>query len=311
MLDSADPVDRLLLEEAADALARAQTVVVIDDETAALTGTVSSGVATVRCYNDSATIDRAVAGSIPAHVTIGDALDADLLRDADVVLLRLPKSLAALDEIAAAVATFGSPTVELFAGGRVKHLTRSMNDTLARHFRSVRASLGRQKSRVLVAAQPAPPPLDQPPTGPRHQHHDDLDVTLCAFGGTFAGTEIDLGSRFLVGLFDQLPDGARTVVDLGSGSGLLAVLAARRLPSARVVAVDDSRAAIRSTAATASANDLANRISTLHTDRLDAVEAVQRRPHRVQPALPPGGRTGQQRGVRDVRRRAAGAASRR
>lgn len=183
-------------------------------------------------------------------------------------MLRLPKSLAELEEITAAVARWASPGVELYAGGRVKHMSRGMNAGLARHFGAVRASLGAQKARVLVATEAQP---DGPPVSPRTRRHDDLGVTLVAYGGTFAGAEVDLGSRLLSQCFDRLPSAPRTVIDLGSGSGLLAVLVARQRPQAQVVAVDDSRAAIRSTTATALTNEVADRVSTRHTDRLQGV----------------------------------------
>lgn len=270
MPDPEDAVDRILLREAAPTLARARAIVVIDDESAALVERVAAATepgTPVRAYTDSATTERALAAAAArqSSISIVTQLDAELLAETDLVLLRLPKSLAALDEIAVAVSRWAAPAVELYAGGRVKHMSRGMNTQLGRHFSQVRASLGQQKARVLVASDPRPGGTEPPP---RTQHHEDLRVTLCAYGGTFAGSAVDLGSRLLVGCFDRLPDGPETVVDLGSGSGLLAVLVARRQPAAAVIAVDDSRAAVRSTLATAQANRVSDRVQARHTDRL-------------------------------------------
>lgn len=282
MDDEGDAVDRILLTEAGAGLTAAEVAVTIDDPSGVLTSWVArlpderddrAAPRSVRRYADSAAARRAQTTRLAAdeiEVVPGDALDADLLAGAEVVLLRLPKALAELDEIAAAVAELASPHVQLYAGGKVKHMTRSMNDVLSRHFGSVRGSLGRQKARVLVAEQPIPAPS---PHEPRQHRHDDLDLTVYAWGGTFAGTSIDLGSRALLSCFDRLPATARTVLDLGSGSGILAVLAARQLPEARVLAVDDSHSAVRSTAATARASEVGDRIDTLHAERLDPVAA--------------------------------------
>lgn len=262
-----DAVDRILLGEAGPALARGGVVVLLDDDSGALAdGMAASGVH-IRSYHDSAAGARTA--SRPGVAEIG-ALDETLFGDARAVVLRMPKGLAALDDYAAPAAAHAAADVELFGGGRTKHLSRGMNDTLARRFDTVRASLGQQKSRVLVATGPRRVPvLDQP----RTQHHADLDVTLCAFGGTFAGADVDLGSRFLVDFFDRLPDPARSVVDLGSGSGLLGVLIARRQSEAQVTAVDDSRAACRSTTATAQANGVEDRVAVVHDDRLRTVDS--------------------------------------
>lgn len=260
-----DAVDRILLREAEPSLARGGVVVVLDDDSGALADGAAAAGVEVRSYHDSAAGART---GRRAGVAESAALDVTLFAGARTVLLRIPKGLAALDDYAAPAAAYAAE-VELFAGGRIKHLSRGMNDTLARRFGSVRASLGQQKSRVLIAAEPHRGPVSDQP---RTQHHLDLDLTLCAFGGTFAGAEVDLGSRFLVDFFDRLPSPVRSVVDLGSGSGLLGVLVAQRQPEARVIAVDDSRAACRSTAATAQANGVADRVAVVHDDRLSTVE---------------------------------------
>lgn len=274
MSTRADAVDRILLHEAEQALANAHRIVVVDDESTALAELVARSSTpdedhSVRAYTDSARTQRGLlALAADYRITIEDELDAELFGQADLVLLRLPKSLAALEEIAAAAARLAAPPVQLYAGGRVQHMSRGMNEVLERHFGAVRASLGQQKSRVLVAASPR---HVEHGAEPRTQRHEDLGVVVCAYGGTFAGTNIDLGTRSMLDCFDRLPAHPGIVVDLGSGSGVLSALVAARRPGAQLIAVDDSRAAIRSTAATAAANGVAERVSTRHADRLDGL----------------------------------------
>ncbi len=85
-------------------------------------------------------------------------LDQDLLRDARLVLLQLPKGLAELEEIADAIARWAAPDVVLLAGGRVKHMTLAQNEVLARFFRRVQPQRAERKSRLIVAADPLPVP---------------------------------------------------------------------------------------------------------------------------------------------------------
>ena len=82
---------------------------------------------------------------------------------------------------------------------------------------------------------------------------------------------MDLGTRFLLGFRDAYPR-ARCVVDLGCGTGLLAVAAALTLPDASVLALDESRAAVLSASATARANDVAGRVQVRRTHLMRGVD---------------------------------------
>ncbi|WP_232422946.1 class I SAM-dependent methyltransferase [Cellulosimicrobium cellulans] len=278
-----DPADRLLLDEAAPLLAGVApgAVAVVDDRygaltlgAALLTGAGPAG-GRVRVHQDACTAEAALdanaraAGMTTAYDRHG--LDAGLLAGARVVLLRLPRGLAALRDVAEHVAREAGPDVVLLGTARVKHMTRAMNDVLAESFGEVRASLARGKSRVLVASAPRPA---RPLTYPVVTDPADVGLRVAAFGAAFAGAGLDLGTRFLLdrlGADDGPTPGGqgaapRDVVDLGCGTGLLAAWAARRWPDARVVAADRSDAAVRSTALTARENGVADRVRTVRDD---------------------------------------------
>ena len=274
--DRQDPVDRILLREATAWLSTvgADQVVVLDDVTGALSLAAAelAGPGRVRVHCDTLADEvrtSSTASAAGRGISVQPELGEASLRGATAVLLRLPKSLAALDELAEAVARYADPQVRLFAGGRIKHMTRGMNGVLATHFTSVAASLGQQKSRVLMASGPRSTART---SYPRSEQHDDLDLTVCAHGAAFAGTSVDLGTRFLASFFDRLQPAAERVVDLGCGTGVLATLAARQLPTARVEALDESAAACRSAAATAAANGVAERVIVRRADLLSGVE---------------------------------------
>jgi 16S rRNA (guanine1207-N2)-methyltransferase len=259
-----DGVDRLLIEEAA-AYAGRRTVV-LDDVTGSLVADLPD-VAGFFC--DSLVDERTVAAATPTVPAAGWP-DAALLEGARLVVARLPKSLAALDELAGAVAAYAAPDVVLLAGGLVRHLSRGMNDVLGAHFGQVRATLGRHKARALVAEGPTSDAAALS-RWPHREHHDAEDLTVCAHGGVFAGTGIDVGTRELLDVLHRLPADAQEVVDLGSGNGVLAVGAARVLRDAHVLATDVSAAAVASTRATAAANGLSGRVDAVRTDGLAGV----------------------------------------
>ncbi|MFC6325861.1 class I SAM-dependent methyltransferase [Microbacterium koreense] len=266
-LAAVDAADRLILDESAAARQSLDDghLVVIGDSYGALTlGCAASGARGIRVHQDAITGEQALAANA-SHVGLDSRftslpLDADVVRDARVVVMRLPRSLDALRDIAGLIAAHADPEVVVFAGGRIKHMTLAMNEVLREHFTRVDVTHARQKSRVLIARGPragADP-------APRQAVHDEL--TVCAFGGAFAGTSIDIGTRLLL---DHLPhDMPDEVIDLACGTGVVAAVIARRHPRTRVHASDASAVAVASARATAEANGVADRVSVVQDDLL-------------------------------------------
>lgn len=200
----------------------------------------------------------------PGYVSL--PLAPELVEGARVVLLRLPKSLDALDEIAQLIAAHAHPEVVVLAAGMVKHMTLAQNEVLGRYFGEVRAGLARQKARVVTASGPiASPP--SPALWPKTFSVPELGLELAAHGGVFAGTGLDIGTRFLLQHLDEMPQTA-TAIDLGCGNGVLAVaLAARRLGTS-VIASDQSAAAVASARETARLNGVVDRVEVRRDDAL-------------------------------------------
>ena len=258
-LVAVDATDRLLLDTAADLIAGSPDgVAVIDDGYGALTlGAVAlHGATGVRVHQDSSIAERALARNAERTALTGTyrslPLGHDLTDGARVVLVKAPKSLDALREIAEAVAAGAHPDVTVLVGGRVKHMTLAMNDVLRASFADVAAGLARQKSRVLTARGPRPGPS----SFPRWVEHPDVGLTVCAHGAAFAGPKIDIGTRALLEVLDRMAPAARTALDLGCGTGVLAAALARSRPHLAVTATDISAAAVASASATAAANGL-------------------------------------------------------
>lgn len=274
-LFAVDATDRLLLDEAAPALAAAGPgeVVVIGDRYGALTLGASAlfGATGLRVHQDPLSGELALAANA-ASVGLADTyrsldLAAPLVAGARVVLLQLPRSLAALEEIAALIARHADATVAVVAGGRVKHMTTAMTDVLRRHFARVDASLARQKSRVLRAQGPV---ADTVPADawPHREFHADLGLWVCAHGAAFAGTSVDIGTRFLLEYLPRMKSDAASAIDLGCGTGLLAAALAVSRPTMNVVATDQSAAAVASARATMNANGVADRLHVVRDDAL-------------------------------------------
>lgn len=244
-----DPVAALILDEARalDVPDHPVTgVVVLDDAGGEISAQVSGLWDNVVGYCDSLIDEQ----RLPIAST--ETLEPAALAGVNIALMRTPKSLAALEEYAQRLAKL--PGVRLVAGGRVKHLSRGMNKVLEARFGEVRASLGRQKARVLHAGDPRPGPIGWPQT----RYHPRWGLTVAAYGHTFAQTAVDPGTALLLEHLDAMR-GERLAIDLGCGNGVIAVSLARR--GFTTAAVDISRAAVAATARTAELNGVQVRVS--------------------------------------------------
>ena len=297
-LVAADAADRLVLAEARGLLASSGPgeVAVLDDGYGALAlGALALGAADVRVATDTVTSERAIRlnaaevaslglANDPSHMHPVSPLDPASVAGARVVLARLPRSLDALAELTDLVADHAAPDVVLLATGRLKHMSRSMNDVLAVRFAEVSATLAHGKARALVARRP----VAVPPGHVRFPRRARVEVPagagldgaldVVAHGAAFAGPNLDIGTRALVEIFDELVESSAAsglspvrVLDLGCGTGVLATVVALRVPHATVVATARSAAAVLSAAATAAANGVGDRVTTLHDDAAASV----------------------------------------
>ena len=250
-----DAADTLILDEAASLLEGSRPTIIGDAYGALTLGALDRGATSVRMHTDSLAGELALAANGDGAYSVLQ-LDESLVRGAELVLLRLPRSLDELEQVAALIAAHASPEVLVIAGGRLKHMTVSMNEVLLRHFERLDVTHARQKSRVLVARGPRPGAEAEP----RRQFHGDLGLWVVATGGVFAGTSVDIGTRTLVGALDGVPE-FRSAVDLGCGTGILAAHLKRMRSEAEVLASDRSAAAVASARLTAEANGLDVRVT--------------------------------------------------
>lgn len=275
-LVAADAADRLILDESAalrTAAGPGEIVVIGDGYGALALGAASAGARDVRVHQDALSGERALAANAQAlglddRVSSG-ALDAALVSGARVVLLRLPRALDALRDIAGLIAAHAASDVVVVAGGRLKHMTVAMNDVLRSAFDTLDVTHARQKSRVLIARDPRGGG-DPVPAAARI---DGLEVR--AFGGAFAGARLDIGTRALLAALDAAPAAPAggtpddPWIDLACGTGIIGAWLARRHPAAHVYASDPSAVAVASARATAAANGLADRVMVARADGLE------------------------------------------
>ncbi|WP_062292365.1 class I SAM-dependent methyltransferase [Demequina phytophila] len=273
-LVAVDAADRLILDESAELRASAQAdgIVAINDTYGALTlGAAHPGASGIRTHIDALTGERALEANA-SRLGLADRfrplpLDAELVRGARIVLLRLPRSLDALRDIVGLIAAHADPGVVVVAGGRLKHMSVSMNDVLREHFGQLDISHARQKSRALVARAPRDG-RDPMPAGARVE---GLEVR--AYGGVFAGARLDIGTRLLLEHLPDAPTGGTPsdpLIDLACGTGVIGAWMATRYPGAHVYSCDQSAIAVASARETMLANGIAERVTVVRDHILGA-----------------------------------------
>lgn len=148
----ATTLDRLIADVADELCPDAPVRVVSADPSGALSAWAHMRGPAVVAANDYCEYTRALAAGHRALV--GSALVGSELTDMANVLCvgHLPKSLAGIRHLARQLALAGVETLVL--GANTKHMSRSMNDELARSYHEVRASRGRGKFRCLIASSP-------------------------------------------------------------------------------------------------------------------------------------------------------------
>ncbi|NMX94767.1 MULTISPECIES: methyltransferase [unclassified Pseudomonas] len=161
----------------------------------------------------------------------------------DRVLIRVPKTLALLEEQLIRLQGQLAPGAEVIAGAMVKHLPRAAGELLERYIGPMHASLAVKKARLLIATLAERPQAVSP--YPSRYRLDAPAIELLNHANVFCREGLDIGTRaFLPHLPQNL--GSARVADLGCGNGVLAIASALLNPEAQYTLVDESYMAVQS-----------------------------------------------------------------
>ncbi|WP_345055843.1 methyltransferase [Streptomyces rameus] len=264
-----DPRDRLRAWDASDAyllrhLAEERvpltgTVVVVGDRWGALVTALAehrpTQITDSFLSQEATRANLARAGVEPGAVRLLTTQDPPPER-VDVLLVRVPKSLALLEDQLLRLAPAVHADTVVIGTGMAKEIHTSTLQLFERIIGPTRTSLARQKARLILCT-PAPA-LDRPanPWPYSYAVPDGVGAvsghTVVNHAGVFCADRLDVGTRFFL---QHLPaPGAGRVVDLGCGNGVVGTAVALADPSAEVLFVDESFQAVASAEATYKAN---------------------------------------------------------
>jgi 16S rRNA (guanine1207-N2)-methyltransferase len=161
----------------------------------------------------------------------------------DRVLIRVPKTLALLEEQLIRLHGQLAPGAQVIAAAMIKHLPRAAGDLLEKYIGPVQASLAVKKARLLTAT-PVDKPVPHSPYPTRYRL-DQPALELLNHANLFCREDLDIGTRaFLPHLPKAL--GNLRAADLGCGNGVLGIVYALGNPQAQMTLVDESYMAVQS-----------------------------------------------------------------
>ncbi|MNZ32013.1 Ribosomal RNA large subunit methyltransferase G [compost metagenome] len=161
----------------------------------------------------------------------------------DRVLIRVPKTLALLEEQLIRLQGQLAPGAEVVAAGMVKHLPHAAGDLLAKYIGPMQPSLAVKKARLLIATSEQKPAVASP--YPTRYQLEQPRLNLVNHANVFCREGLDIGTRaFLPHLPRSLAE--VRVADLGCGNGVLGIAYALANPQAQLTLVDESYMAVQS-----------------------------------------------------------------
>lgn len=247
-LQAFDAADEYLLEQLhAQALPAGSRVLVLNDSFGALAASLARHLQ-VTSSGDSYLAQLALAKNLARNGLPADSVSFVPACQTwngpfDRVVVRVPKTLALLEDQLIRLQGHLAPQAQVIAGAMIKHLPRAAGDLLEKYVGPVQASLARKKARLLTATVDARPAFTSP--YPSRYRLESPALELLNHANVFCREGLDIGTRaFLPHLPDNL--GNARVADLGCGNGVLAIASALKNPNAQYTLVDESYMAVQS-----------------------------------------------------------------
>ncbi len=220
-LQAFDAADEYLLAYLAEQQPSAQTrVLVLNDSFGALAASLAGNVL-VTSSGDSFLALQALEKNLVRNGRSFDAVPTlpasePLTGPFDRVLVKVPKTLALLEEQLIRLQGQLAPGAQVIAGAMIKHLPRAAGDLLERYIGPVQASLAVKKARLLIATpQPGSSQGSAPIVSPYPTRYwlDEPKIELLNHANVFCREGLDIGTRaFLPHLPKNL--GTARVADL-------------------------------------------------------------------------------------------------
>ena len=159
-----------------------------------------------------------------------------------VVLIKVPKTLALLEQQLRALRKVVTPDTRIIAGAKARDIHTSTLELFEKVLGPTTTTLAWKKARLINCTFNEPPLADAPQTV--SWKLEGTDWTIHNHANVFSRTGLDIGARFFM---QHLPENLEgEIVDLGCGNGVIGLTLLDKNPQAKVVFVDESPMAVAS-----------------------------------------------------------------
>ncbi|ASG86672.1 23S rRNA (guanine(1835)-N(2))-methyltransferase RlmG [Salmonella enterica subsp. salamae] len=180
-------------------------------------------------------------GIAESSVTFLDST-ADYPPAPGVVLIKVPKTLALLEQQLRALRKVVTAQTRIIAGAKARDIHTSTLELFEKVLGPTTTTLAWRKARLINCTFSNPPLADAPQT--LSWKLEDTGWTIHNHANVFSRTGLDIGARFFMQHLPENLDGE--IVDLGCGNGVIGLSLLAKNPQANVVFVDESPMAVDS-----------------------------------------------------------------
>lgn len=180
-------------------------------------------------------------GIAESSVTFLDST-ADYPQAPGVVLIKVPKTLALLEQQLRALRKVVTAQTRIIAGAKARDIHTSTLELFEKVLGPTTTTLAWKKARLINCTFSHPQLADAPQT--LSWKLEDTGWTIHNHANVFSRTGLDIGARFFM---QHLPENLdEEIVDLGCGNGVIGLSLLAKNPQAKVVFVDESPMAVDS-----------------------------------------------------------------
>lgn len=162
----------------------------------------------------------------------------------DVIFIKIPKSLAFLEDQLIRIKPFLLPTTTIIAAGMAKSIHTSTLKLFEKHIGTTKTSLAKKKARLIFTQLNENIKSIVSPY-PKSYVLENTDFTLINHANVFSRDSLDIGTRFFLQHIPQ-SESYEKIIDLGCGNGVVGLIAAEKNPQARILCLDASYMAVES-----------------------------------------------------------------
>ncbi|EAO9590756.1 23S rRNA (guanine(1835)-N(2))-methyltransferase RlmG [Salmonella enterica] len=180
-------------------------------------------------------------GIAESSVTFLDST-ADYPQAPGVVLIKVPKTLALLEQQLRALRKVVTAQTRIIAGAKARGIHTSTLELFEKVLGPTTTTLAWKKARLINCTFSHPQLADAPQT--LSWKLEDTGWTIHNHANVFSRTGLDIGARFFMQHLPENLDGE--IVDLGCGNGVIGLSLLAKNPQANVVFVDESPMAVDS-----------------------------------------------------------------